>query len=563
MRLVGEKLESLPEAKNEDELNQVELHTGTNEEQDKSEASGPSLVINGYDVIIPIVDDKGVIEEHIVVGHKKKNSKELVTLYDSKSHLPSFLISFLDWFKGKPKTEMYTGLPSHNNSVELKTQSPLNGIACGYHAVQNTLNIVDILIDVDAHKKNLASNPVSKDSLLAKQNYSLIDIVNMAKTVLSTLEGNPRSPDITFAKHISDAWKETFLPNMPDESGFAEYFLGWPKTQSTLAKIAYVMLGGWIVSPVQNLIKLLTEFPLKCLAESVGYFKDLVLLLTPTSTLGKPAVTALLGFLQLAHGITEGARLLVRTVTSPVTSFKAALNFGADAKWTNTYPTLASLIRLGLTVTSAVCSIVGLGGLIIAAAPLGALIGAKLGVTATLSVVANVPALHITAIPVTWVLGQIGLTATPALIASAAIATLVSAAQTVTYSARKLAAVLGECLGIGARQQQYIGAAPQSGASASSSSQSASSASYHSFPSPQSSSPAIKGGSTLSLARCFNLCCSFADTHEENQSLLVEKPEDDFVVVQDQNNKKQWTNIELNTGASHSPSLSRRTSSTN
>ncbi|HSW93369.1 MAG TPA: protein kinase [Gammaproteobacteria bacterium] len=199
----------------------------------------------------------------------------------------------------------------------------------------------------------------------------------------------------SYGMFVRKAWNETFQPQTSREGRLKKTtrdhvlnFIGLPDAEKITGRtIAAWVLLGFVLTPVRNIIKL-PEFALKWLSESFAYFSYKNSQAHPVSGAGKALETLVAGALYVAHGVTEGVRLLVRTVTSPVTSFREA--------WRES-PFLG--------VLSAACSIGALAGVIVFALPV---------VTPVVLdwVVAQLPAM---AKPTAALLTQIGLIALPAI----------------------------------------------------------------------------------------------------------------------------------------------------
>lgn len=157
------------------------------------------------------------------------------------------------------------------------------------------------------------------------------------------------------------AWNETFLLGVSREDRLKKTvidhvlnFLGLPDANKITAGTitAYIFSLGFVLTPVRNAVKLV-ELGFKWISESLAYLQYKNTQTYPTSGAGKFLKEVTSGFLYLTHGLAEGTRLLVRTMTSPVTSFKEAYSIN---------PLLGAL--------SAACSAVALAGVVIVALPL-------------------------------------------------------------------------------------------------------------------------------------------------------------------------------------------------
>jgi len=132
--------------------------------------------------------------------------------------------------------------------------------------------------------------------------------------------------------------------------------------------IGYGLFGGWLASIVMNLIKLVTEFPLKFSAELFGIIKDFMfpiprLYEKPSSNAHKGNASpewyqyidwirmclliCTLGFSYFIPGLLqvalEAAYLLVRMVTSPIESAHAGFNSGYSP-WASKFLGILSIV---------------------------------------------------------------------------------------------------------------------------------------------------------------------------------------------------------------------------
>jgi len=139
----------------------------------------------------------------------------------------------------------------------------------------------------------------------------------------------------------------------------------------------YLIMGGWVLSPLMNVVKAVTELPLKLIAEFFCWSKD--------SLREKYGENGLVGefkamawYWQALYVVCRtlqllfaGLHLLVRMVVSPVESVKVAYNAGYTHGWLNQ----------ALAVMSAVSSAICWLGLLIGGGPLLLLIAPKLGIS--------------------------------------------------------------------------------------------------------------------------------------------------------------------------------------
>lgn len=137
----------------------------------------------------------------------------------------------------------------------------------------------------------------------------------------------PDRVKVSFLAFLKKAWQDTFLPlaqeHEKDTYHFGHYFMGWP-SQPSGSIIAYVLTLKFITTPLTNLVSLVTEFPLNLLSETFSFLKNKVLAWAPTNG----ATQSIRSFLLLAtmglQNLFKGICYLIRTITSPLVSFKEA-----------------------------------------------------------------------------------------------------------------------------------------------------------------------------------------------------------------------------------------------
>ncbi len=158
----------------------------------------------------------------------------------------------------------------------------------------------------------------------------------------------------TYWTTLKNAWYETYLPNKTalqrEKIGFAEYFLGFPARSHLGAKLVYFLLPPLLFplfSMAKNTVKLV-EFGLK--AANVS-FKDASYRLEQTIPLSYARV-ALSVTCDILRFITYGLHLLVRTTTSPITSFQAANTI--ENKWERRFMKGVSVV-LSLATLGSLC----------------------------------------------------------------------------------------------------------------------------------------------------------------------------------------------------------------
>jgi len=165
---------------------------------------------------------------------------------------------------------------------------------------------------------------------------------------------------------VQDFWWGNGIDMSPHTRGFALFL--------------YVGLGGWVLSPVINVVKAFTELPLKLLAEFFCWSKDSLREKYGEGYGINDAATfkAMGWYWQVLYFICRtlqllfaGLHLLVRMVVSPVESAKVAYNAGYTHGWLNQ----------ALTIISAVTSTLFWTGFLIGGGPLLLLIAPKLGIS--------------------------------------------------------------------------------------------------------------------------------------------------------------------------------------
>jgi hypothetical protein len=195
-----------------------------------------------------------------------------------------------------------------------------------------------------------------------------------------------------------------------------------PLRTRLFALFLYVWMGGWVLSPLMNLVKAVTELPLKLVAEFFCWSKDsLREKYGEGIRLSDPATfKAMAWYWQVLYVVCRalqllfaGLHLLVRMVVSPVESAKVAYNAGYTHGWLNQTLTVMS------AVSSALCWL----GLLIGGGPLLLLIAPKLGIS--LAPVAHSSLAHFSA-PITALLTtKLGFVASTALTGAVTLSTTI------------------------------------------------------------------------------------------------------------------------------------------
>ncbi len=239
-------------------------------------------------------------------------------------------------------------------------------------------------------------------------------------------------------KFIKQAWDQTFKPiDAKTSKNYYEicykkdelarhYFWGLPKKDDSLVSKGFYVLGGFILKPLLSVVKLGTEFLLSAAAQGFhalakglrvdypGYIKgqingcnsdqrrSVTNYIEESTTPGKKILA---GIVTAFWIIAENLRLLLRTITSPFTSFSAA-----------------DKINTWLGVVSGIVSFVGILAISIFAPHYSATLLAKMGgaqipvistaanfISKGLSVIGNNSVIAAIAKPITKFFGAIGL----------------------------------------------------------------------------------------------------------------------------------------------------------
>ncbi len=276
------------------------------------------------------VEGQGVTEQHIVTMHLPPNGAQPI-VYDSKHSDPQRFFSTApskSTMGNKIRSALYALNPSPSQTIDLShlgceqvqtatyhalgTQSFFDGVTCGYHTGNLIKTLANFLEQgIDPNPKQLADasiNPVTTSAQLLES--IALDRVNMS----------------VFA-FLKKAWQDTFLPLTPhyekDQYHLGHYFMGWP-SQPNGSKIAYFLTLKFITAPLTNLLSLVTEFPLNVLSETFSFFKNKVLSWAPTHGLTQSIRSLLLLATMGIQGLFKGTYYLMRTITSPIVSFKDA-----------------------------------------------------------------------------------------------------------------------------------------------------------------------------------------------------------------------------------------------
>ncbi|MBN9227059.1 MULTISPECIES: hypothetical protein [Legionella] len=277
---------------------------------------------------------QGATEQHIVAMHLPPNGAQ-AKVYDSKYSNPE------RFFAREPSKNTITGIAkglfhalnpfaspeqtvnlSHFNAQQIKsasyysfgTQSFFDGVTCGYH----TGSLIKTLAGFLEQDPN--ANPSPKQLLDA----TTAPVSTSAQKLC--MHKAPRVPETSFFSFVKKAWQDTFLPLVAEEERdahhFGHYFMGWP--QANGSKIAYFITLKFITAPITNLLSLAVEFPLNLLSEASSFIKNKLFSWAPTNGVTQSIRSVLLLTTMGLQGLFQGAYYLLRTITSPMASFKAA-----------------------------------------------------------------------------------------------------------------------------------------------------------------------------------------------------------------------------------------------
>lgn len=278
---------------------------------------------------------QGATEQHIVTMHLPPNGAQ-PKVYDSKFSNPE------RFFSREPSSNTLTGIASsllhalnplasteqtvdlsHFNAPQIKsacyyslgTQSFFDGITCGYH----TGHLIKTLADFLEEDTNFApSTERLLDALIAPVTTSAKELHDQQA---------PKVSETSIFSFLKKAWQDTFLPLVNEDERnnyhFGHYFMGWP-SQAKGSKIAYFITLKFITSPLTNLLSLALEFPLNLLSETSSFLKNQLLSWAPTNGITQSIRSVLLLSAIGLQGLFKAASYLLRTITSPIVSFKAA-----------------------------------------------------------------------------------------------------------------------------------------------------------------------------------------------------------------------------------------------
>ena len=279
---------------------------------------------------------KGITEYHIVALHIPPNSEHYFA-YDSKYSNPE---QFFSPVHSTPQTifeviqyrinlamNALTGLvqtlnPNAHKPRAVKegsvvynalgTQSFFDGDSCGYHCGSNLKLLAQLIHE--------GKEPTAELLLAATQSPA-------AESAQLLNHAAPGTVKLSFSAFLNKAWQDTFLPHIAEKERqhyhFGHYFMGWP-SQADGSKIAYFATLKFITTPLVNLLSLVTEFPLNLISETASYLKNKLISFAPTNAFTQGIRSVLLVSAMGLQSIFKGLSLLIRTITSPIVSFKEA-----------------------------------------------------------------------------------------------------------------------------------------------------------------------------------------------------------------------------------------------
>jgi hypothetical protein len=210
----------------------------------------------------------------------------------------------------------------------------------------------------------------------------------------------PLAPKRNFIEYLKDALNETYLrsmsPKKRQKTNFLAHFMGWPGGKGAGAWVGYVFFG-FLLTPLKNILKTV-ELAAKCVSQTFKFIQERFGRFQPTNT----AVRFIYNFTWaifcfIPYVAAALAAWAISAVTSPMANYRAGLDkehFGAPA------------------LASAVVTVFAYAAIMVAAAPLIALIAAKLGFGATVKsvgeAVSGISTLSDITTPVAWTAAHTG-----------------------------------------------------------------------------------------------------------------------------------------------------------
>ncbi|WP_131750922.1 hypothetical protein [Legionella erythra] len=270
----------------------------------------------------------GVTERHIVSMYMPPNGD--IHFFDPKASDPQKFFSDergFNWRRLLPalwnalSSRPQSSFTLHDGQEEtrpavhsaLGTQSFFDGVSCGYHHASQLLALRELI---------KAGKAVTVDGLLGK-------LKNPVSETANKLGDSPYKAlaDNHFFSFMKKAWLDTYLPGLNGKARqtlhFGHYFMGWPSKKGIFRKVVYVVTLGFIVNPLINAIKL-PELLANGLSESFSFLKNQLITWAPTHPATQFLRSGLLLSTLTLQGLFKGLYFAIRTVTSPITSFKEA-----------------------------------------------------------------------------------------------------------------------------------------------------------------------------------------------------------------------------------------------
>ncbi|MBA3661345.1 MAG: hypothetical protein H0W64_06435 [Gammaproteobacteria bacterium] len=158
---------------------------------------------------------------------------------------------------------------------------------------------------------------------------------------------------------------------MGDRLAYVLPLLGWPRKGRGLDWLSYVA-GGWILSPLKNILKLATEFLLFTIQAGFSYLRDISLVHSKNPTYSNSKRFAYAFASKLTGALTNAVTVplaIVRALISPVRSAHLAYEYGSRVN---------RAAGLALMSVSMAVSLVGYATLMFFALPLIPFVGIKI-----------------------------------------------------------------------------------------------------------------------------------------------------------------------------------------
>lgn len=275
---------------------------------------------------------QGATEQHIVTTYVSEDRKS-IEIFDPKASDPQ---RFFSGQKGigtvlrgllralNPFPRSTIALSSDNNSdssvtkanySSLGTQSFFDGVSCGYHNVANILACKKL---IENGEEITVSNLLAQTKNPVSEAAKLLQEKNIASHKVET----------SFLDFMKKAWQDTVMPLVSEKQKetlqFKHYFLGWPQNPTRAQQIFYFASFSFIAIPLINLVRRPVEFILNASAETANYAKNRLINWAPTNIASQYLRSGLLLLTYGIQGLFKAAYLVIRTVTSPITSFEAA-----------------------------------------------------------------------------------------------------------------------------------------------------------------------------------------------------------------------------------------------